>query len=153
MSIDVVSGKEVTIESADRFPLVNTVRVRENGPLVIEAQLQLKGVAQASPHAELCRCGQSQNKPFCDDSHVVAGFTATGEPATVPFAALAVCNGPLNVLPIPNGPLRLVGNLEVVSDTGRTCNQLTGAFLCRCGHSGNKPYCDGTHKKIGFVAA
>ncbi|MCG6162255.1 CDGSH iron-sulfur domain-containing protein, partial [Leptospira bandrabouensis] len=36
------------------------------------------------------------------------------------------------------------------SGTGRTVNRLTEAFLCRCGGSSNKPYCDGTHKKNGF---
>ncbi|MGE8367496.1 CDGSH iron-sulfur domain-containing protein [Cupriavidus sp. 2MCAB6] len=52
--------------------------------------------------------------------------------------------------PIPNGPLRIKGNLEVISGTGRTVNRMTEAWLCRCGHSGNKPFCDGTHKKVGF---
>lgn len=42
--------------------------------------------------------------------------------------------------------------MELVSGTGRTLNRVTDAWLCRCGHSANKPYCDGTHAKIGFVA-
>ena len=42
------------------------------------------------------------------------------------------------------------GNLEVVSGTGRTTQRTTKAFLCRCGQSANKPYCDGTHSKVGF---
>ena len=134
-------------------PLVNTVRIRENGPLAVEAELQIKGQPQANPRATLCRCGQSQNKPFCDGSHVAAGFVASGEPATATFEALAVRNGPLDIQAQPNGPLRVVGNLEVVSGTGRTCNKLTQAFLCRCGHSQNKPYCDGSHKAAGFEAA
>jgi CDGSH-type Zn-finger protein/uncharacterized Fe-S cluster protein YjdI len=134
-------------------PLVNTVRVRENGPLAVEAELQIKGQPQANPRATLCRCGQSQNKPYCDGSHVAAGFVATGEPATAKFEALAVRNGVLNVQPLPNGPLRAVGNLEVVSGTGRTCNKVGEAYLCRCGHSQNKPYCDGSHKAAGFEAA
>ena len=134
-------------------PLVNTVRIRENGPLAVEAELQIKGQPQANPRATLCRCGQSQNKPFCDGSHVAAGFVASGEPATDTFEALAVRNGPLDIQAQPNGPLRVVGNLEVVSGTGRTCNKLTQAFLCRCGHSQNKPYCDGSHKAAGFEAA
>lgn len=134
-------------------PLVNTVRVRENGPLAFEAELQIKGVPQANPRATLCRCGQSQNKPFCDGSHTAAGFAASGEPATAAFEALAVRNGPLNVQPAPNGPLRVVGNLEVVSGTGRTCNKVGETYLCRCGHSKNKPYCDGSHKAAGFEAA
>ena len=67
-------------------------------------------------------------------------------------AALAGRDGAVDVQPLPNGPLKLVGNLEVVSGTGRTVNRVTQAFLCRCGHSANKPYCDGSHKAAGFVA-
>jgi CDGSH-type Zn-finger protein/uncharacterized Fe-S cluster protein YjdI len=133
-------------------PIVNTVRVRENGPLAVEAELQINGVAQSNPRATLCRCGQSKNKPYCDGSHVAAGFVASGEPVTVAFEALAKRNGALNVQPTPNGPLRVVGNLEVVSGTGRTCNKVGEAYLCRCGQSKNKPYCDGSHKAAGFQA-
>ena len=145
------SGAAVVAES-DVSPLVNTVRVRENGPLAVEAELQIGGVAQASPRATLCRCGASKNKPYCDGSHVAAAFVATGEPASAEFAALAVRNGPLNVMPIPNGPLRVVGNLEVVSGTGRTFNKVSETYLCRCGLSRKKPYCDGSHKAPGFRA-
>ena len=138
--------------SSDNPPIVNTVRVRENGPLAVEAELLIRGVAQASPRATLCRCGASKNKPYCDGSHAAAAFTATGEPSGVDFAALKVRNGPLNVSPIPNGPLRVVGNLEVVSGTGRTCNKTQESYVCRCGGSKNKPYCDGSHVAIGFQA-
>jgi CDGSH-type Zn-finger protein/uncharacterized Fe-S cluster protein YjdI len=138
--------------NSNAAPLVNTVRVRENGPLAIEAELLVGGQAQANPRATLCRCGQSQNKPYCDGSHTGAGFVASGEPATANFEALAVRNGPLHVQPLPNGPLQIKGNLEVVSGTGRTCNKLGEVYLCRCGHSKNKPYCDGSHKAAGFSA-
>lgn len=138
--------------TSDVAPQVNTVRVRENGPLAIEAELQINGVAQASPRATLCRCGQSKNKPFCDGAHAAAGFVATGEPAAKEFAALEVRSGPVNVQPQPNGSLMVTGNLEVVSGTGRTVNKVTKTWLCRCGHSANKPYCDGSHKAAGFIA-
>lgn len=95
--------------SSDDAPIVNSVRVRENGPLAIEAELLIGGAVQASPRATLCRCGQSQNKPFCDGSHSAAGFAATGEPATLAFEALEVRNGQVDVQPLPNGPLRIVG--------------------------------------------
>ncbi len=140
------------VPNAEAAPLVNTVRVRESGPLAIEAELQINGVAQPSPRATLCRCGHSVNKPYCDGSHAAAGFSATGEPVTAVFEALAARAGVLDVQPVRNGPLRLVGNLEVVSGTGRTCNKLTEAYLCRCGHSRNKPYCDGSHTAAGFTA-
>ncbi len=58
----------------------------------------------------------------------------------------------------PNGPYRVEdpeGLIELVDATG-TAYDLTGkpAFsLCRCGGSVNKPFCDGTHSKIGFQGA
>lgn len=146
------SASAAELVSSNNPPVVNTVRVRENGPLAIEAELQLRGKAQAVPRATLCRCGASSKKPYCDGSHVSAGFVATGEPDAADFKPLEARNGPVNVMPVPDGPLRVVGNLEVVSGTGRTCNKTTETYLCRCGQSKNKPYCDGSHKSAGFKA-
>ena len=132
-------------------PKVNVVRIRENGPLAFHAELQIAG--QASVYrATLCRCGASKNKPLCDGSHVGAGFTASGEPPAQESAALAQRDGTVRVKPAKNGPLLIEGNLEVVTGTGRTILRTRTAALCRCGGSANKPYCDGTHGKIGFVA-
>lgn len=134
---------------AEAPPVVNTVRIRENGPLAINAEMVIDG--ETVLRATLCRCGASANKPFCDGSHTKAGFTATGEPAIKESQPLAARNGPVKVSPQPNGPLRLDGNLEIVSGTGHTIDRVARAFLCRCGHSQNKPFCDGSHKAAGFV--
>ena len=61
-------------------PKINTIAVRENGPLAVNAEIALKG-APIGTRATLCRCGQSKNKPYCDNSHLAAAFAATGEPA------------------------------------------------------------------------
>lgn len=132
-------------------PIVNTVRVRENGPLAVHAELVIDG-APAGFRATLCRCGASKRKPYCDASHVAAGFRETGEPATEDSSPLASRNGPLQVTPTKDGPLKVEGNLEIVSGTGRTMNRTTKAFLCRCGQSARKPYCDGSHKSAGFTS-
>ena len=70
-------------------PKVNTVHVRENGPLALHAP---HAVADQPPalRATLCRCGASQNKPWCDGSHTGIGFQATGEPATKQSAAARI---------------------------------------------------------------
>lgn len=130
-------------------PLVNLVRVRENGPLAVHAELKIDG-APAGMRATLCRCGASSRKPYCDGSHASAGFLASGEPATAASEALAARAGALTVTPLKDGPLLVQGNLEIVSGTGRTINRVEKTALCRCGHSSNKPYCDGTHAKTGF---
>jgi uncharacterized Fe-S cluster protein YjdI len=50
----------------------------------------------------------------------------------------------------PNGPLLVYGNITVKNKDGEAVKKNKVTALCRCGASGNKPYCDGTHVKIGF---
>jgi CDGSH-type Zn-finger protein/uncharacterized Fe-S cluster protein YjdI len=137
---------------AESAPAVNQLRVRENGPYAVHAPLTIAGQSDGW-RATLCRCGQSRNKPWCDGSHVGASFTASGEPPSGATDPLDVRDGPLFITPTRNGPLRVHGNLEICAGTGRTVARITDASLCRCGHSRNKPFCDGSHSASGFEAA
>jgi CDGSH-type Zn-finger protein len=63
-----------------------TIRVRPNGPLLVEGSVQVvdhNGNAfplnPAKPSVALCRCGHSENKPFCDGAHNRSGFQAANE--------------------------------------------------------------------------
>jgi len=132
-------------------PRVNTVRILENGPLAFRATLAIQG-EPAGYRATLCRCGQSKHKPFCDGSHSAAGFAATGEPAAKESATLPTRSGALDVQPRPNGPLKVVGPVEVIAGTGHTINRGQEFYFCRCGASKDKPYCDGSHKAAKFTA-
>jgi len=51
-----------------------------------------------------------------------------------------------------NGPLRVEGNFVIYDMEGQAFDLAgrTGISLCRCGHSENKPFCDGSHKRVGF---
>ncbi len=50
----------------------------------------------------------------------------------------------------PDGPLMVYGNLLVRDSAGNEKRHHKVTAFCRCGASSNKPYCDGTHRKIGF---
>ena len=130
-------------------PSINIVRVRENGPYAIHASMELNGATLL--RTTLCRCGQSKRKPWCDGrSHGTSGFSATGEPVTQPSEPLPERAGHLRIEPVKNGPLRLSGNVEILSGTGRVVLRTQSTRLCRCGASANKPFCDGSHARIGF---
>ena len=51
-----------------------------------------------------------------------------------------------------NGPLRLEGDISLCDAAGNVfgLGGRTMISLCRCGHSENKPFCDGSHKRVGF---
>ena len=59
---------------------------------------------------------------------------------------------PVSVTPRANGPLVVDGPVTLVGPDGSS-EVVERLFLCRCGHSADKPRCDGTHKRIGFQAA
>lgn len=48
-----------------------------------------------------------------------------------------------------HGPYKVTGGIQFLDANGRTVETAEDpVFLCRCGRSANKPFCDGTHKKI-----
>lgn len=137
--------------AAEPAPDVNEIRVRENGPYAVRADVELAGHGHLL-RATLCRCGASNNKPFCDGSHNAIEFKTTGEPVSRESTPLAQRGGCVEIRPQADGPLVVAGNVEICCNTGRTIDRVTTTRLCRCGGSSTKPFCDGTHARIGFRA-
>ncbi len=133
----------------EQAPPVNLLSLREGGPYAVRADIVLDG-QPLGYRATLCRCGASKNKPFCDQSHKEIGFDATGEPPSGKTDALEVRDGELAIDPERDGPYQVRGNLEIISGTGRVVARVQNARLCRCGHSNTKPFCDGSHARVGF---
>jgi len=54
-----------------------------------------------------------------------------------------------------NGPIRIEGDFEIVDQAGNAfgLGGRTAVSLCRCGHTRNTPFCDGTHKRNEFSSA
>ncbi len=54
-----------------------------------------------------------------------------------------------------NGPVRVEGDFTIVDTEGREfgLGGRAAVSLCRCGHSESKPFCDGSHKRVGFEDA
>jgi len=60
-----------------------TVTPIRDGPLLVTGAIEVRrddGTVETLPRATLCRCGQSQHKPFCDNQHLATGFRAPGLP-------------------------------------------------------------------------
>jgi len=60
-----------------------TVTPIRDGPLMVSGKIEVRredGSVETLPRATLCRCGQSQHKPFCDNQHLAVGFRAPGRP-------------------------------------------------------------------------
>lgn len=183
------SNREVTVGN-DRAP---GIRVRSDGPLVVDSDVALFCLGRDMPGATdgevgavgvsdeprlldtgdrpdyvLCRCGRSDNKPFCDGSHRDAdvdldvcpaedGADATGavqllvgdaHPGVVPGAGRG--DRGLEALPsgvhvVDDGPLLVQGDIPVQLPSGSVMAGCPRRVLCRCGASACKPLCDGSH--------
>ncbi len=138
---------------ADETPAEeNTIVPMPAGPLYIRGRVELRSadgrLIAKDMRLALCRCGQSHNKPFCDNSHRNASFSDPG--AVADGGAPPETNDGLSLTASANGPLLVQGAFILCGARGQGRYRGTNAELCRCGASGNKPFCDGTHQRIGF---
>lgn len=58
----------------------------------------------------------------------------------------------VTITALTDGPLEVSGEVEILAADGSMLKESAKSYLCRCGHSAKKPFCDGAHKKEGFTA-
>lgn len=130
----------------------NEVRITPNGPLYFRGDLEIHTATAVlkETRAALCRCGASRNKPFCDNSHAEIGFRASDQ-SGITTTDGETEGGLVRVMPATNGPCIVEGSVTLVGNDG-LARAAYGprVVLCRCGHSSNKPFCDGSHVGADF---
>jgi CDGSH-type Zn-finger protein len=130
----------------------NEVLVQNGGPLQVTGNITLigeDGSVRYANHLTLCRCGASGSKPTCDGQHLEREFLHTGkilEASEIPATQRA---SKITISCIKDGPITFRGRLRLHNQFGQECVKMRGS-LCRCGHSANKPFCDGSHERVGF---
>ncbi len=200
-----------------------TIEPTRNGPFLVKDLQNFKNSknqdVEAKPVMTLCRCGGSNNKPFCDGTHIKNSFsdkkeddrakdkmeTYEGEKITIhdnrgvcshrgyctdnapkvfrmetepwidpdaqdpdettkviktcPSGALSYTkDGKLSkdwdrkpaINISKDGPYDIVGYIELKDPDGNESESKEHYTLCRCGHSKNKPFCDGQHWSVKF---
>ncbi|WP_227379575.1 CDGSH iron-sulfur domain-containing protein [Haladaptatus halobius] len=159
----------------ERIPSSNTVTATTNGPLYLHGDIVIRShdgeLVLEDTRVALCRCGHTMNEPLCDNSHARI-FEADGTESVDPAISEDIedkqveerdttdtsneedgddqPDGQLVVTPTPNGPIILDGSFELRHGEGEPTRHGEATF-CRCGWSATKPFCDGTHSKIGFT--
>lgn len=132
-----------------------------DGPLLVRSPLRVRmpgaedGIEK--PKAALCRCGKSANKPFCDGAHRDIEFRASGAIDTTRAVSGSEPTsgeeaGEVVVTAHANGPLHFDGVVELSGEGHEGSACFRQPWMCRCGASKNKPFCDGSHKEIEFQA-
>lgn len=143
--------------AAEPTPPSNEMRAQPDGPLHATGNLEIVdaegNVILTDTRIAFCRCGHSSNKPFCADSHYPSGFKEPGAfPADPPADQELAAGEKLTITPRPNGALLLQGPVTIRDAAGGASVTRMKVSLCRCGASKRKPFCDSTHKEIGFIA-
>lgn len=134
----------------------NQVTVAADGPLYLRGRISdidaNGNTVVEDTRVALCRCGASKRKPLCDGSHTAAGFDDPGAIVSPSSEASdeAGTEGGLTVSCSADGPLGVQGAHTLVDGFAETVCRSQSSYLCRCGASANKPFCDGSHKRVGF---
>ncbi len=139
---------------SEATPTTNEMMVSPSGPVYLRGDIALRrpdGSTTKHTRVALCRCGESANKPFCDGAHTKAVFRDNGAVgATGPGCDAP--SGEITVTPGKNGPVKVEGAFQIRAGSGQVRYSGNKVFLCRCGKSQNRPFCDGAHTKRQFEA-
>ena len=136
--------------------MTNTIHPQVDGPLTIEGEIEVIGSDGApikkAAQLWLCRCGKSENKPFCDGAHKLTGFTDAASVSSdyrIKKPESGTPDENLRLTLKSDGPIACFGQTRIAGNDG---SAWVGdqANLCRCGQSTSKPFCDGSHDRVGF---
>jgi CDGSH-type Zn-finger protein len=58
----------------------------------------------------------------------------------------------VTIVPTGNGPFEVSGQVSIIASDGTVIRETSKAYLCRCGHSRRKPFCDSSHRRIDWDA-
>lgn len=149
--------KYSSADSEEKPSRQNTITIVPDGPLYLRGDIEIQNAEGETllkdTRAAICRCGKSKNKPLCDNSHKEIEFKA---PASFNKTKLQPTDGgdssrkKLILKLMDNGPILLEGSYQIYSIANEPANSSKNVAMCRCGQSDSKPFCDGTHKKVGF---
>ena len=137
-------------------PAANTITVGPNGPLYVRGAIELVtpdgDLLLEETRAAFCRCGASDNKPFCDNSHLEIGFAEGGALSEnrVRVETEIDTGGRLRVFASPKGSLKFRGDFELTGAGHETTYAGNRVSLCRCGATKSPPFCDHSHREIDF---
>jgi len=127
-----------------RLNVANELLVTTAGPLKMTGNITLIDEDGGITHTNslsLCRCGASNQKPFCDDRHLDVEFFDSGAISRVSDQPHVKRPQTITLTCVKHGPLKFKGYLRVYNRRGQECITTKG-LLCRCGKSSNKPFCD-----------
>jgi len=130
----------------------NEALVSNGGPLQLTGNITLvreDGTVQYANHLTLCRCGSSNSKPTCDGQHLEREFLNPGKITEASEIPASSRPSKITLSCIKDGPITFRGRLRLHNEFGQECVKMRGS-LCRCGHSASKPFCDGSHERVGF---
>lgn len=143
-------------DKPEQASVKNTISIVPDGPIYFRGNIEVKDqdgkVMLNDTRFALCRCGQSSNKPACDNTHSEIEFEAH---ASFDQSSLKEENpkndsSKLTLKMQKNGPVLIEGSYQIYSNAAQPVGCSKTIALCRCGGSSNKPFCDGTHKEIAF---
>ena len=214
--------RKITASEGGPFMVSGEVPVTTKTPIISEHGEPLTWKTgqpdEVKAKVALCRCGKSDDKPFCDGTHNKIEWDSTSNPPDATYDERAKNHGgegiqifddrsicthagfcgnevtnvwkmaaktgdsriraqamamiercpsgaltyavdgdpiepdlPAEIAVVPNGPLWVSGGIEVTDSDGTALETRNRVTLCRCGASGSKPLCDGSHQDIGFT--